>query len=94
MTFRASQGDLFSALAVVHPNADALAGGVKMSFALMYARNAGSDETPSLFVQNLQKSGSFMRHVDHVGLDSLEQQLWQSKSIMVLNGSAEGARVH
>jgi len=93
MTFRASQGDLFSGLAAAHPNAEALASGIKINFAVIYARSASPLETPVLLVQNLQKSESFMRQLNHVGLESLEQEAWLSKSVMVLRGSAEGARL-
>jgi len=92
MNFRGSEGDLFNAWATVHPTAEAQNAGVKINFAVGYAPSADTEKYPVTFVKKLRDSKDFLFHVDNVGLDSLEQDSEQGKPLVILRGSAEGAR--
>jgi hypothetical protein len=92
MTFQGSQGDLFGALATTSSTAGSQAPGVKINFAVVYIPDESSEENPINLVKRLRASKDFLRHLDHVGLDSLENETEEGSSVVILRGTAEGAR--
>lgn len=92
MTFQGMQGDLFGAVMASGSAAEGQVPGVKIVFAVVYVLGEGSEENPIALVRTLRQSKDFLRHLDHVGLDSLEIETEEGSPVVILRGTAEGAR--
>ena len=92
MTFYGSQGDLFGALATTSPAGGSQAPGVNIKFAVVYIPDETSEDNPINLVKRLRASKDFLSHLDHVALDSLENETQGGNPVVILRGTAEGAR--